>query len=55
MGASHWPKHLKAASAGMIWCFVRIPGRSISHIAAEVALMTHPHVVLMPGSLIWGR
>ena len=25
----------KAASAGMIWCFVRIPGRSISHIAAE--------------------
>lgn len=38
---------IQAASAGMIWCFVRIPGRSISHIAAEVALMTHPHVVLM--------
>ncbi|CAE7390447.1 PFP-ALPHA [Symbiodinium sp. CCMP2592] len=36
-----------AASSGSIWCFVRIPGRSISHIAAEVALLTHPHVVLM--------
>lgn len=38
---------IKAASSGSIWCFVRIPGRSISHIAAEVALLTHPHVVLM--------
>ena len=30
----------QAASAGMIWCFVRIPGRSISHIAAEAAWYT---------------
>jgi len=37
----------QAASSGMQWCFVRIPGRSISHIAAEVALETIPHVVLV--------
>ncbi|CAE8643908.1 unnamed protein product [Polarella glacialis] len=37
----------QVASSGKLWCFVRIPGRSISHIAAEVALETHPHVVLM--------
>lgn len=37
----------QAASSGKIWAFVRIPGRSISHIAAEVALETHPHVVLL--------
>jgi len=36
----------QAASSGMLWCFVRIPGRSISHIAAEIALQTHPHVLL---------
>jgi len=36
----------QAASSGKTWYFVRIAGRSISHIAAEVALLTHPHVVL---------
>lgn len=38
---------MQTASSGKVWCFVRIPGRSISHIAAEVALETHPQVVLM--------
>jgi len=41
----------QAASAGKLWCFIRIPGRSMSHIAAEVALQTHPHVVLMVSEL----
>jgi len=41
----------QAASSGMQWCFVRIPGRSISHIAAEVALETMPHVVLVSSEL----
>eukprot|EP00927_Polykrikos_kofoidii_P044558 TRINITY_DN38496_c0_g1_i1.p1 TRINITY_DN38496_c0_g1~~TRINITY_DN38496_c0_g1_i1.p1 ORF type:complete len:1287 (-),score=213.78 TRINITY_DN38496_c0_g1_i1:121-3981(-) len=36
----------QAASSGRIWYFVRIPGRSLSHIAAELALATQPHVVL---------
>jgi len=41
---------VRAASSGKMWCFVRIPGRSLSHIVAEVALETHPHVVLVPPS-----
>lgn len=41
----------QAASSGKMWCFARIPGRSISQIAAEVALETHPHVVLMAAEM----
>lgn len=41
----------QAASSRMQWCFVRIPGRSISHMAAEVALETLPHVVLLSSQL----
>lgn len=41
----------QTASSGNLWCFTRIPGRSISHIAAEVALETHPHVLLMASNL----
>lgn len=37
----------QAASLGKLWCFVRIPGKSIFQIAGEVALETHPHVVVV--------
>merc|ERR1712232_1064648 len=39
----------QAASSGMLWCLVRIPGHSVSQIAVEIALETHPHVLLTGG------
>ena len=36
-----------AASSKRQWCFVRISGRSLSHLVAEVALQTHPNLVLL--------
>lgn len=36
----------QAASSRKIWFFVRVSGRSPSHLVGEVAMATHPHVVL---------
>jgi len=36
-----------AATAGRTWYFIRIAGRSVSHIAAECALQTNPNIVLV--------
>eukprot|EP00928_Gymnodinium_smaydae_P039198 TRINITY_DN26820_c2_g1_i1.p1 TRINITY_DN26820_c2_g1~~TRINITY_DN26820_c2_g1_i1.p1 ORF type:complete len:1392 (-),score=327.66 TRINITY_DN26820_c2_g1_i1:11-4186(-) len=42
-----------AASLGKTWLFVRIAGRSISHITAEISLAVHPHVVLSSSTSVW--
>jgi len=36
-----------AASAGKYWHFIKLMGRSASHVALECALSTHPNVVLI--------
>eukprot|EP00397_Hematodinium_sp_SG-2012_P001762 GEMP01001767.1.p1 GENE.GEMP01001767.1~~GEMP01001767.1.p1 ORF type:complete len:1263 (+),score=241.68 GEMP01001767.1:74-3862(+) len=36
-----------AATSGSTWYFIRIAGRSVSHIAAECALQTNPNIVLV--------
>lgn len=36
-----------AASGGKYWHFIRLMGRSASHITLEAALQTHPNVVLI--------
>ena len=36
-----------AASSKRQWCFVRISGRSLSHVLLEVAMQTHPNLVLV--------
>jgi 6-phosphofructokinase len=35
------------ASSKRQWCFVRIAGRSLSHIIGEIARMTHPNLVIL--------
>lgn len=40
-----------AASSKRQWCFVRISGRSLSHIITEVALQTHPNLILIAEEL----
>jgi len=41
----------QAASSRKQWFFVSITGDSISHLVAEVAMQTHPHVILTSESV----
>ena len=36
-----------AASSKRQWCFIRIAGRSLSHLIANIASQTHPNLVIM--------
>jgi diphosphate--fructose-6-phosphate 1-phosphotransferase len=40
-----------AASSKRQWCFVRIAGRSLSHVIGQVAKLTHPNLVLLSEEL----
>jgi pyrophosphate--fructose-6-phosphate 1-phosphotransferase len=40
-----------AASTKRQWCFVRIAGRSLSHIIAQVGRLTHPNLVILSEEL----
>ena len=40
-----------AASSKRQWCFVRIAGRSLSHIVTEIGLQTHPNLILVAEEL----
>jgi pyrophosphate--fructose-6-phosphate 1-phosphotransferase len=41
-----------AASSKRQWCFVRIAGRSLSHIIGEVARLTHPNLVILNEEIV---